>query len=229
MTMPQFVITVITIVLLFFGSLIIVFFTQISLLLLPLYWLLVIIPAQYLYSEISRCERERQEKESEEGGGKGGITIFERQETVKKQKTPPKGAPEEKQPIQKSAYATEGDNPILFRAKTLWPFDPFPDELIIKKETISFIRWIFFSTFEEKSINFKNVQRAVIIGNPLFSVLRVEVQPSKGEVDGEKHPQEEAYQFPLASSDAEKAKEIIDAIMLGPKGKSAILERYHSY
>ncbi len=198
MNTPRFSIVVTTIILLFFGSMYIIFYTQINLFVVPLFWLLVIIPAEYFYRKFST--------EEIISSTKVDGTVFERR-------------PEEMEEVPKEI------NPVLFSAKTLWPFDPVPDNLVIQEKSISFVRKGFFSLAIAQTIPVSYLADTVIYSNPFFAVLQINVRGTgdkkkeeEAKKEGKKSCPDESYNFPLTKDEALEAQEILDGLILKQQG-----------
>ncbi len=201
--MARFFVVVVTITLLFFGSMFIIFYTSISLFVVPLFWLLVIIPAQYFYR---RFGQEEIISASRVDG-----TVFERK-------------PEETEEVEE---VPQEINPVLFSAKTLWPFDPVPDNLVIQEKSITFVRKGIFSLAITQTIPINYLAGTVIYSNPFFAVLQINI---KGESRGDRKKEEgakkedekpcpdESYNFPLTKDEALEAQEILNGLMLKQQG-----------
>jgi hypothetical protein len=92
---------------------------------------------------------------------------------------------------------------ILFRCKTVFPFDLFPDELIIDENKIDIIHKTFFYTEAIYSVVMKNVHGATVQTGILFSSLDIEV------IGFENDPPPLKF---LWAADATKARRIITGL-----------------
>ncbi len=97
-----------------------------------------------------------------------------------------------------------GAHRVLFRARTVFPFDFFPDEIVIDENKIDMIYGIFFFSTEVFSISVKNIYGAMSITNLFFGSLEVEVSGYN------KNPDPMKY---LWGKDAAKARRIINGLV----------------
>lgn len=72
----------------------------------------------------------------------------------------------------KTLPAIKNFNRELLRVRAVWPFDFFPDELIIQKKTVSVIRREFVLSYIE-TIPVKDIGRTVLTHSPLFDALTI--------------------------------------------------------
>lgn len=97
---------------------------------------------------------------------------------------------------------------VIFRAKTVFPFDFFPDEIIIDQNKIDIVINIFFSSSDTVTIPFKIVQTAHVSTDLFFGTLTLNLEFSK------ENPV--AVRF-LTRTDAIKAKRIINGLAICEK------------
>lgn len=62
---------------------------------------------------------------------------------------------------------------ILFHAKTVFPFDFFPDDLIIDRDKIAIITQYFFASTRQQSILVRNISEAYVDISILFATLHI--------------------------------------------------------
>lgn len=114
--------------------------------------------------------------------------------------------PEQK--LQQLDKLVEQSERILFQAKTVFPFDFFPDELTIDEAKVSFTHRRYFWTGETSSIEYDAIFNARAAYSLFFASL---------EVADRYFQQEPITIFPLRKSDAALAKRLIQGIMLAKK------------
>lgn len=61
----------------------------------------------------------------------------------------------------------------LFEIKTVWPFDFFPDRLVIDPLKISYVHREFFFEEETKCILIENMGHILVSSGPIFSTLTI--------------------------------------------------------
>jgi hypothetical protein len=116
-----------------------------------------------------------------------------------------KERPQPSQP--KSVQSVQNQNPVLFSTKTYWPYDPFPDNLVIQEKTISFFRKNIFSSGVYQTIPVNKISGSVIYIYPGFAVLTINVKEEEAKA-------ETTHNFPLKKDVALQAKEILDGLVL---------------
>lgn len=114
-----------------------------------------------------------------------------------------KGTPE--QELEKTV---KGSQRILFKAKTLFPFDLFPDELIIDENKIDIVSGIFFFSKDIFSIPIDNISGVDSSYDLFFGQLRIEAWGLN------KNPSPIRF---LSKHDAEKARSIINGLVMANK------------
>lgn len=97
---------------------------------------------------------------------------------------------------------------VIFRAKTVFPFDFFPDEVIIDENKIDIVINIFFSSSDTVTIPFKTVQTAHVSTDLFFGTLTLNLEFSK------ENPVIVNF---LKKSDAIKARRIINGLAICAK------------
>ncbi|MCS7091980.1 MAG: hypothetical protein NZM26_01360 [Patescibacteria group bacterium] len=102
---------------------------------------------------------------------------------------------------------TKNFNRELFRVKAYWPFDFFPDELVIQEKTISVIRREFLFSYVE-TIPVKDVGRIVLTHSPFFDSITIIG----------KNPAHTLEIKMLPKGKAKVAKEIIDGLLIEDAG-----------
>jgi len=94
---------------------------------------------------------------------------------------------------------------VLFRAKTVFPFDFFPDILTINANKIDIVNTSFFFSHQTTSIPLPDIANVEIQTSPFFATLRII------NIRYPMHPLVLRY---LKKSDAVKAKNIIDGLLV---------------
>ena len=102
---------------------------------------------------------------------------------------------------------------ISFSAKSVFPFDLFPDEIIINENEVDIIYAQFFMGKEVFSIPIKNINSVSSMTNGIFGSLSIEV------IGFHKDPEPIYY---LWSNDAEKARRIINNLVCSNKQQPSI-------
>lgn len=62
---------------------------------------------------------------------------------------------------------------VLFRTSTVFPFDIFPDELIVDLTKVTLITRNFFLSGQTQSVYLKDIMDVVVETGPFFSTLRI--------------------------------------------------------
>lgn len=105
-------------------------------------------------------------------------------------------------------YSREDNNPVLFATQSAFPFDLFPDTVIVQEKTISIVRKYFFFVGWAETIEIKDIQSVRIYAGPFFGTIVI--------VKGVQNPQ--SYQLrTLWKKDAMRIKETLDGIILKEK------------
>ena len=90
--------------------------------------------------------------------------------------------PEEARRLEKEAvqkYVSKPGNSkkplpgVLLRVRSMFPFQLFPDELIIKMDTITFVRRMGPGMSQEKTLHFDDVAQVEVGLGPIFAHLHV--------------------------------------------------------
>lgn len=64
-------------------------------------------------------------------------------------------------------------NEVLVKFKGVFPFDPFPDEVIIDKQAITILRHIFFGVTQKITCHFDDLVNSEVNLGPFFGSLNV--------------------------------------------------------
>ncbi len=104
----------------------------------------------------------------------------------------------------------QGSQRILFKAKTLFPFDFFPDELIIDENKIDIVSGLFFFSKDVFSIPIGNVSGVNSSFDLFFGQLRIEAWGLN------KNPLPIRF---LTKKDAQTARRIISGLILANKSE----------
>jgi len=133
-------------------------------------------------------------------------TIYENQDDhVKRKKSDVTG---KKTEVDKLEEALEGSHNILFRCKSVFPFDLFPDELIIDENKIDVRHGLFFASTLSTSIPYTKIVKASSTTGLFFATLQIEMEVFI--------QQPEPINF-LWREDAIKARRIINGLVAANK------------
>lgn len=102
---------------------------------------------------------------------------------------------------------------LFFSAKSVFPFDLFPDEIIINEDEVDIIYAQFLMGKEVFSIPIRNINSVSSISNGIFGSLTIDV------IGFHKDP--DPIKF-LWSNDAEKARRIINNLVCSNKETPSI-------
>ncbi len=69
---------------------------------------------------------------------------------------------------------------VIFRARTVFPFELFPSEIIITENEVHFVKNIFLNTSETTSISIKDINTCSCSTSMVFGAVRIELL---GEID----------------------------------------------
>lgn len=84
-----------------------------------------------------------------------------------------KGDPKEKSKLQKAEIKAHR---ILFRAKAVFPFDLFPDEIVIDENKVDLVYGIFFFSRQVISVSINDLNGAISVTNLFFGSLQLEIR-----------------------------------------------------
>lgn len=77
------------------------------------------------------------------------------------------------QPLAEIRAKVAQESEVLCRVKSIFPFDFFPDEIVIEKSKVSITRHIFFGTREIFTIAIRDIQSVNVETAPFFSSIRI--------------------------------------------------------
>ncbi|MBI4137558.1 hypothetical protein HY469_05855 [Candidatus Roizmanbacteria bacterium] len=97
---------------------------------------------------------------------------------------------------------------IIFKTRSVFPFDLFPDEIIIDETKVSIITHSFFETAQVRSIGFNDIFNVILEYSIFFAKIKVI------EVAFLNQPLEVEY---LKKSDALRARRIIQGLIIAKK------------
>lgn len=103
--------------------------------------------------------------------------------------------------LQKTAI---GSHRILFKARSVFPFDFFPDEVVIDENKVDLVYGIFFYTRQVISVSINDLNGAMSVSNMLFGSLELEIRGY------DRNPLPITY---LWNHDAERARRIINGLV----------------
>lgn len=99
-------------------------------------------------------------------------------------------------------------NQVLFHAKAVFPFDFFPNELIVDLSKATFVEREFFGTGSTNSVYIKDIANVGIETGPFLSTFRI--------VDVSYNTDKHVIHF-LRKKDAQKAQEIVQGLVTASK------------
>lgn len=82
----------------------------------------------------------------------------------------------ERKEVAKFEQTLKGSHNILFRCKSVFPFDFFPDELIIDENKVDVRHGLFFMSTQTTSIPYKNIIKATSTTGLFFASLVIEME-----------------------------------------------------
>jgi len=102
----------------------------------------------------------------------------------------------------------EESNEVLARFRGVWPFDFFPDEVIVDKKAITIVRHWFFGVGQKITCHFEDLVNAEVNVGPFFGSMSIY---SKYFTDG----QEDVKWF--SRGDAKKLHAILQGLLMARK------------
>lgn len=78
--------------------------------------------------------------------------------------------------VEKLEQTLEGSHNTLYKCKSVFPFDFFPDELIIDENKIDVRHGLFFMSTQTTSIPYENIVKATTTTGLLFATLQIEME-----------------------------------------------------
>lgn len=113
---------------------------------------------------------------------------------------------------------------IVYKARTVFPFDLFPNDLIIDMTKVTLVTRNFFFSGQTQSVYIRDIMDVIIETGPLFSTLRI--------VDSGFVQNKLAVKY-LSRSTAMKARQIIEGLIAASKagvdmtkiGRAEVLDR----
>lgn len=99
-------------------------------------------------------------------------------------------------------------NQVLAHFRSVWPFDFFPDEVIIDKKAITIVRHWFFGVGQKITCHFEDLVNSEVQIGPFFGSIKIY---SKYFTDGE----EDVNWF--SRSDAKKIHAILQGLLMAKK------------
>lgn len=76
------------------------------------------------------------------------------------------------QEIKKTEQAIEAAQP-LFKVKAVFPFDLFPEEILLDHHKIDVVNYYFFASKEITSIPLKEVSAITVLTSPFFATMQI--------------------------------------------------------
>src|SRR3989344_3152212 len=99
---------------------------------------------------------------------------------------------------------------VLYKIKTVWPFDPFPNTITIDTEKVTVAFREFFWSAEIRSIHIKNIAQVYADAGPLFATLYIADQIIVDETSRIRMPY-------LRKGEAMRARRIIQGLLTSHK------------
>lgn len=97
-----------------------------------------------------------------------------------------------------------GAHRILFRARTVFPFDLFPDEIVIDENKVDLVYGVFFWSRQVVSVSINDLNGAISMTNIFFGSLELEVRGY------DRNPIPIKY---LWNKDANRARRIVNGLV----------------
>lgn len=116
-----------------------------------------------------------------------------------------KGIKSSKSPEEKIRELAKKSSQILFTAKTVFPFDFFPDTLTINANKIDIVKSSFFASHQTSSIPIRDIANVELQTVPFFATLRI---------INIRYPMRPKVLRYLKKRDAIRAKNIIDGLLV---------------
>lgn len=114
-------------------------------------------------------------------------------------------SPDEKPTIDE---VLEESNIVLAKFRGVWPFDFFPDEIIIDKQAVTIVRHWFFGVGQKITCHFDDLVNAEVNVGPFFGSLNIY---SKYFTDGVEHVKW------FSASDARRIHAILQGLLIAKK------------
>ena len=108
-------------------------------------------------------------------------------------------------PAKKLEKVAKMSGEVLLRVSAVFPFDLFPDEIVVDKNKISVIHRMFFSSEEIRSIPIDGIADVIVDSGPLFAAVRI--------VNTRFTHEPLVVQY-LKKEDARKVQEVIQGLVL---------------
>lgn len=113
---------------------------------------------------------------------------------------------------------------IIYETRTVWPFDIFPNDLIIDLTKVTLVTRSFFFSGQTQSVYIKDIMDVIVETGPFFSTLRV--------VDSGFVQNKLAVKY-LTRKSAARARQVIEGLISASKagvdmtkiGRAEVLER----
>jgi len=77
------------------------------------------------------------------------------------------------QPLGEVRAKVNQESEVLCRVWSVFPFDFFPDEIVVEKSKVSFIKHFFFGTQEILTVSIHDVQAVNVETSPFFSSIKL--------------------------------------------------------
>jgi hypothetical protein len=185
---------------LIFGSFIIIMFVSDGdkIVTLILFYIGMVLAVGLMYYAFSSNPKKKAEHKPEEKHDTQSTFLKDKGKAIKPSKDPAKNV----------------QNPTYLVIQSIWPFDLFPDTVTVQENAVSIVKKQFFSLAETETIPYDNLSGVKLYSGPLFGSLDF----------SRKFPPLEYELKYLPRSQALKAKETIDALMLKSQQKIKVKE-----
>jgi hypothetical protein len=141
----------------------------------------------------------------EEGSGeKGGLAMLVNRNARQAQKEEQNSQETSESEAEKFDAVVYGSSNVLFKTKAVFPFDFFPDQVIIDPNKVNLIRKSFFLTEKLHSIPIKNITDVYVQTAPIFASLHIMDNSVANNVIIVKY---------LWKKDAERVRRVIQGLM----------------
>lgn len=141
-------------------------------------------------------------------GEKGGLSRQVQMNDFNSQEDEKKSQDDHQDHVKKFDSVVQGTNKVLLNVKAVFPFDFFPDRIIIDPNKVNVVRKSFFLTEKLHSISIKNITDVYVQTAPFFASLHIMDNAVADNVIIVKY---------LWKKDAEKARRVIQGLIEASK------------
>lgn len=80
-----------------------------------------------------------------------------------------------KPPIEKLDTIQKASNQVLFHCRSVFPFNFFPDEVVVDKNKVDLVYGYFFFSKEVISIMLEDIRTVEVTSGPFFASLKIDI------------------------------------------------------